>query len=395
MRLIFEANEQEKKEILEQHNLIKKILHSKIKKVTINEQTTPLTGKDLLIAAREKKCKIAVGGKIKSAPGKPTVLYKVADYDSANGYFKKGDELYIKDNYTFDVVITDESGKKTLSAQGKKWGCDALNTTTPQLTPQQQKSVNQLVNDGRYTTTEPTADEIGKKEFTKVLITKIPGFDDFPKNYYIWEKTGKRQTQTPQQVNAIKIYTDAGWQDIGGKVNPAEASKYDTVDLKDIYPEDFLDSYKLVKTIESVDTNEVIKELNTLVGTKNFGDRKTCRDIISKYNVAKKKNAPVNDALLRNWKIAVNACKTKVSNFNDLDATQGILRTLTNPPTDKNGAPITLKKDKDGKEIPLPPATEIDKRWDINVTKTQTPKENQPAAGATQPVAPTAVSPTN
>jgi hypothetical protein len=223
----------------------------------------------------------------------------------------------------------------------------------------------------------------------KCVANNYIGFDDFPKNYYIWEKTGKRQTQTPQQVNAIKIYTDAGWQDIGGKVNPAEASKYDTVDLKDIYPEDFLDSYKLVKTIESVDTNEVIKELNTLVGTKNFGDRKTCRDIISKYNVAKKKNAPVNDALLRNWKIAVNACKTKVSNFNDLNITNTIYGTLTVPPTDSKGNPIKAKQDKEGKDIPPTPATEIDNRWGVNILVT--PKKPTQTPSAT----PTAGTPTN
>jgi hypothetical protein len=255
-----------------------------------------------------------------------------------------------------------------------------------QLTPQQQKSVNQLVNDGGYTTTEPTADEIGKKEFTKVLITKIPGFGDFPKNYYIWEKTGKRQVKSPQQVNAIKTYTDAGWQDIGGKVNPAEADKYDTIDLIDIYPDDFKESYKLVKPIESVDTNELIEELNTLVGTKNFGDRKTCRNIISKYNLAKQKDAPINAAVLLNWKIAVNACNTKVSNFNDLDSTKSILRTLTSPPKDKKGNDI---KDND---IPV---SDKDKKWAINIRKKETPKENQPAAGATQPVSPTAGAPTN
>jgi hypothetical protein len=126
MKLIFESNEQEKKEILEQHNLFKKVLQSKVTRLMVNEQTTPLTGVEFLKAARDKKCKIAVGGVIKSAPGKPSVLFKIADYDSANGHFKKGDELYIKDNYTFDVVSTDTTGKKTLSASNKKWGCAAM-----------------------------------------------------------------------------------------------------------------------------------------------------------------------------------------------------------------------------------------------------------------------------
>jgi hypothetical protein len=126
MKLIFEANEQEKKEILEQHNLFKKALQSKVTKLMVNEQTQPGGGVEFLKAARDKKCQIAVGGVIKSAPGKPTVLYKIADYDSDYNYFKKGDELYIKDNFTFDVVSKDASGNKTLSASNKKWACPAL-----------------------------------------------------------------------------------------------------------------------------------------------------------------------------------------------------------------------------------------------------------------------------
>jgi hypothetical protein len=127
MKLIFESNEQEKKEILEQHNFFKKALQSKVTRLMVNEQSEPLKGVEFLNAARNKKCKIAVGGVIKSAPGKPSVLFKVADYDSTNGYFKRGDELYIKDNYTFDVVTTDATGKKTLSASNKKWACPAMN----------------------------------------------------------------------------------------------------------------------------------------------------------------------------------------------------------------------------------------------------------------------------
>jgi hypothetical protein len=126
MKLIFEASEQEKKEILEQHNLFKRALQSKVTKLMVNEQTQPGGGVEFLKAARDKNCQIAVGGVIKSAPGKPSILYKIADYDSKVGHFKKGDELYIKDNFTFDVVSVDTSGNKTLSASNRKWTCAAL-----------------------------------------------------------------------------------------------------------------------------------------------------------------------------------------------------------------------------------------------------------------------------
>jgi hypothetical protein len=143
------------------------------------------------------------------------------------------------------------------------------------------------------------------------------------------EKTDfTRQEKTPQQKNAIKTYTDAGWEDKGGVLNPAEAPLYDTIDMKDIYKEFFPESYTLVKKIESIDTNEVVEELTKLVNTKNFGDRRTCKQIISKYNVAKEKNAPVNDAILRNFKTAINACISKIDNFNDLGGTNKIINKL-------------------------------------------------------------------
>jgi hypothetical protein len=248
------------------------------------------------------------------------------------------------------------------------WFCDKTpQINQQQLTPQQQKNIDDLINfynkgpEPRFKKEEPTADQMAKKEWKKVNLKDIQEFKDIgiTFDYYIWEKTGLRQTQSPQQKAAIKTYTDAGWQDIGGKLNPAEATKYDTFDLKEAYPEDFEVSYLLVKPIDSVDTNEVIEELNNLVGTKNFGDRKTCRKIISKYNVAKQKNAPVNDAILRNWKIAVNACKTKITNFNDLNTTKNILGTLTTSDTD------------------------IDKRWNISITKT--PSTTPTTGGATPP----------
>ena len=129
MKTNFNISESEKKQILDLHNVIKESLNSKLSKKRINEQatqqTTQLKGADLLKAARDKGCKIAVGAVLKSAPGKPTVLYKVADYDSKNGYFVKGDEIYIKDDMTFDVV-KNQNGVKTLSAQNKPWACAVL-----------------------------------------------------------------------------------------------------------------------------------------------------------------------------------------------------------------------------------------------------------------------------
>jgi hypothetical protein len=372
----FIIEEEEKNRILRMHNSLKE-------QVQGSSNQPPMSDKEKLTLA----LKTCIKNYTWFTPD-PSPLRKgeKSGKDMIVGKGSNGDTFYF---YADLKVVNQRTGAQ------RTWKCDFTPEpvgleTNPILKPEQQKEVDELIT--RYPTIyrkdKPSADQIGKGEWTERQLNKIEGFKTLgiPDNYKIWEKSGKRQNTTPQQENAIKIYTDAGWQDIGGKVNPAEASKYDTVDLKDIYPDDFKESYKLVKPIESVDTNEVIKELNTLVGTKNFGDRKTCRDIISKYNVAKKKNAPVNDALLRNWKIAVNACKTKVSNFNDLNITNTIYGTLTVPPTDGKGNPIKPKKDKEGKDIPPTPATEIDNRWGVNILvtpkkPTQTPSAT-PTAGA-------------
>ena len=126
--------EEEKKEILNQHNLFKKVLQSKVKRLMINEQTQPTDGGvEFLKSARDKGCKFVVGGVIKSAPGKPSVLYKKADYNSPNGYFKIGDELYIRADYTFDAVTVDASGNKKISASNKTWECPELTADVESL----------------------------------------------------------------------------------------------------------------------------------------------------------------------------------------------------------------------------------------------------------------------
>jgi hypothetical protein len=133
MKLKFEYSEDEKRAILEQHNSFKKALQSKVKRLMINEQveddaSTALSGKDLLSAAIAKGCNIAVGGELQSEngdPSKPYVIYKKATRNSDFGNFKIGDELYIKDDFTFDVVSTDASGIKKMT-KGLQWTCQAL-----------------------------------------------------------------------------------------------------------------------------------------------------------------------------------------------------------------------------------------------------------------------------
>jgi hypothetical protein len=240
--------------------------------------------------------------------------------------------------------FADMTYKFTDGSESGKWKCDKMGETKPedpkipQLTPRQQKSVDDLINyykkDGEplYQKEEPTADQIAKKEWEKINLKDEEGFKDIIKfDYFVWKKTGLRQTQSPQQKNIINTYINAGWSDIGGSVNPAEADKYITIDLKDEYSEEFPQSYKLVKLIKSVDVDVLIQELNDLVNTNNYRDRKTCKDIIEKYSAAKDRKAYVDNAVLRNWKIAVNACVTNDLDYKDLGVTKSKIEKLKTP----------------------------------------------------------------
>lgn len=127
MKSVLKISSEEKKQILEQHDSFKSKLQSKVKKLMINEQTQNDNTKvrEFLEKARQY-CKIAKNGKFMSAPGKPSVLFKIADYNSESGHFKEGDKLYIKSDYTFDVVSKDGTGKEFKSATNKMWKCDQL-----------------------------------------------------------------------------------------------------------------------------------------------------------------------------------------------------------------------------------------------------------------------------
>jgi hypothetical protein len=154
MKSALKISSEEKKQILEQHNSFKSKIQSKVKRLMINEQTQNDNTKvrEFLEKARQY-CNIAKNGKFMSAPGKPIVLFKIADDNSVSGHFKKGDELYIKSDFTFDVIKKDESGKKFKSASNKTWQCDQL-TNMLNKDSQKVQSTN-TPTDSRTTTSTP------------------------------------------------------------------------------------------------------------------------------------------------------------------------------------------------------------------------------------------------
>jgi hypothetical protein len=271
MKTNFDASESDKKEILDLHNRIKESLNYKRAKININEQSSQLNGVALLNAAKvNDKCLLTFGGILKSAPGKPIVLFKIADYDSKNGYFVKGDELWIKDDFTFDVM-KNVNGVKKLSSQNKQWKCNALyqketdakkaeqlkktedktaeelkKTQTQQgLTKQQQEYKTGL--EGQGYVIDPSSWDIQNKELKQINPSSIPGFrvDIFPNGLNVWADQTKlkdfdidsfieREKNKTPNVDKCKDFVQTYWDSYKNSDADNKAMDTDTLKTKNI-----------------------------------------------------------------------------------------------------------------------------------------------------------------
>lgn len=298
-------------------------------KNNINEQT--MTSIDLLQARDTYKCPFVLGSSyVKTNYYTNGAMKRTANTDSKTpGNFTVGDILMIKKDFTYDVIRDGKIVKSNLP-----WMCSTLNkdVVLPQISADQMKSVDDLITfyKGLYQKEEPTADQISKKEFEKINLKNEPGFQDKIKfDYPIWKKTGKRQTQSPKQDEAIKTYTDKGWKDLGGKINPANRGLYidPPLNLKEKYEDDFPEDYYLFFELSKVNTKPLVYELNNLI-KQDLGGRQNCKKIISNYNILQQKKAPVDDATIENWKNSVKQCESNVKDYLDFNKTKNILEKL-------------------------------------------------------------------
>lgn len=309
MRLIFENNEEEKSKILEQHNLFKKVLQSKVNRLMVNEQETPKSGGgvEFLKAARDKKCKIAVGGVIKSAPGKPSVLYKVADYDSANGYFKKGDEIYIKDDFTFDVVTKDATGKKTLSAKGKKWGCPAL---TAPIEQQVKTNIENTKKEGDLKTKE----ELLKTDTEQNIENPLMYTKQVVNGVTLYSRkasSGIGEALTDDQKAIVDKWVAKGAKfrkELDAEQAKTWVSKVVSPASEGYFSKDLIMYFDPTKTIkDEAITATIQKSVQSRIPT----DQKDCKNTIEAYYLAFKKRRPLEPNEFEALKTKTQACKNE------------------------------------------------------------------------------------
>jgi hypothetical protein len=297
-------NEQEKKEILEKHNLFKQALQTKRNKPMVNEQASSGGGRNFLIAARDKGCKIAKGGVIQSAPGKPTVLYKKADYDSPNGYFKIGDELYIKDDFTFDVVTTDASGKKTLTFSNRTWKCSAL---TDPIEQQVKTNIQRTEQEGDWKKREDITDTDENVENPQMYEKKVI---NGVTRYRRISGKGIAAGLDKRQQDVISKYKAQGGK-LENEVSELESKtwtkklvspKSDRLFSEDLY------MYFPPNTITNQGITNAFNQALIDQTPKNSAD---CKDLIEKYYVAFKKKKVFTADIFDATKEKVQACKNQ------------------------------------------------------------------------------------
>jgi hypothetical protein len=333
MKLNFQYSEEEKKAILEQHNFYKKVLQSKVKRLMVNEQvegeeiTTP-TGKELLLAAIQKKCPIAVGGELRSSPGKPSILYKKADYDSANGYFKIGDELYIKGDYTFDIVKTDASGNQTKTV-GKTWTCKALKAEEDAKKKETELATKQKEDADAAAASAPinqniklTQAEGNWKPKKDLLSTDTEQNIENPVMYEKKVVNGvalyRRKTSgrissglTTDQKSIIDDYEKKGYK-LRDKLTPEEAKTFKSEIVspasEGYFSQDLVMYFDPTTLQAKVSVTSVIQDA---VDSRIPKDKKDCKQTIEAYYISFKKKRPLTPNEFNALKTKTQACKNE------------------------------------------------------------------------------------
>lgn len=163
-------------------------------KKNITEQENRPTTVDLIKARDVVKCPFLIGAQF----GKG-VMMKVADTDSKFGHYIKGDKLFIKNNWTFDVVRNNELFKENLP-----WKCDSYTKTsgveqiTTNLTPDQQTLINTMITDQGWSKTKPEDYDAYPEKYE--IYSKVPGTTLY--------KPVALKNITPEQLSSIKTFLE-------------------------------------------------------------------------------------------------------------------------------------------------------------------------------------------
>jgi hypothetical protein len=271
-------------------------------KKNITEQENRPSTVDLVKARDVSKCPFLIGGQL----GKG-VMMRVAQTDSKYGYYSKGDKLFIKNDWTFDVVKNDKLFKKNLP-----WKCDSYTQTagvtqdTTKLTPDQQAMATTITtNDKGWSNTKPV------------------DYDTNPQNYktkkvgdVIYYKKTAFTNMRPDQITKLdEVLTDKGYT---RKAPDYGTPEYEYAKSKPKTLADVLTQY---------DINEIgITDLTTRIYRLDVTDLGPKKKEDIRKEIKSYKNAPRYTAL---------ECKTNIENlYNNSPSTTKKPRKFT-PLTDE------------------------------------------------------------
>jgi hypothetical protein len=247
----------------------------------LNEQVSTQTDIDLLKQAVSNKCMPTwlTDGKIGKTKSGKTVWYGKSSKGSTVIFFPPKDGVLTAKNLKTKKIST----KKCVLPSVDSTANPA--ETQQKLTDYQQKSLDNLIKNSKTSTGEPlyqmekpTLDIINN--FEEVKVNTLPGFekDNIPENIVVWKRK--------DVVNA--------------------------------------------QSIESADTNEIIRKLNRYVKQKNYNDRAFCANFIGDYNELRKLNTKVTEKELFSWKDGIKACNSRFKFYFTMGMTKNQLEKISN-----------------------------------------------------------------
>ncbi len=245
-------------------------------------------------------------------------LQRIADKDSANGNFIKGDKIIIFSNFTYDVCVqpyeveVDENGKKVKKKKckdvikGKPWKCTAYQketvsaaADTQSLTKSQLQYIEDLKKQKGYVSLTPQQQsevDMGRYKPVDLYYENAKLFPETGK-YFLYTRSGEIQTarSTPQQDEVINDLATKGFL----KEEPAisESDKYVKVNLRTMeggkYSQYFRKDFFMWQPISSIDPQKILATRKQTLDAYSV-NRKECRQTIDTLHTFWAKGVPFN-----------------------------------------------------------------------------------------------------
>ena len=276
-------------------------------KKNITEQENRPTTIDLIKARDVVKCPFLIGAQF----GKG-VMMKVADTDSKFGHYIKGDKLFIKNNWTFDVVRNNELFKENLP-----WKCDSYTKTvgvTPDisnLTPDQRKYVEDIIKNEGVFRDKPSGYETNQGKYEVIdLNKKNPSLFPQAGKEFVYKQIGDFNTDktTANDVIEMLIKSVGAKREISGAT---ESELYTRQNLQTYengkYAPYFVKEFYLYFPNRDVDIKEFLKDVKVDFNAQKV-DKKQCRQAIDGLYLAYEKNYGMTDTTRVAYKEYAKKC---------------------------------------------------------------------------------------